>query len=70
MSRGGADRVSLAGGIALCLLGALLCLDQLELVSLSLGLAAAAICAAVGSVLVASGLAPDSEPERRKRADG
>lgn len=58
MSSGGVDRVSLVGGIAVVLLGALLCLDQLELVSLSAGLAAAAICAAAGSALVASGLLP------------
>lgn len=63
MRPGGADRVSLAGGIALCLLGALLCLDQLDLIALSAGLAAAAICAAAGTVLVVSGLVPEPEVE-------
>jgi len=62
MSAGGADRTSLVGGIAVLLLGALLCLDQLDAISISAGLAAAAICAAAGSALVASGLSP--EPER------
>jgi len=64
MSRPG-DRVSLVGGIAFLLLGAILCLDQLEVFSLTAGLAAAAICAAAGSALVASGL----EPDRPERAD-
>jgi len=63
MSSRRADRVSLVGGIAVLLLGAVLCLDQLDLIALSAGLAAAAICAAVGTVLVASGLAPEPEVE-------
>lgn len=63
MTRGGADRVSLVGGIAVVLLGALLCLDQLNLIALTAGQAAAAICAAAGSAFVASGLAPESERE-------
>ena len=64
MSRGRADRVSLTAGVALVLLGAVLCLDQLDLIGLGSGLAAAAICAAAGAILVASGLAPaDGEGE-------
>lgn len=53
-----ADRVSLIAGTSLALLGCVLCLDQLDLISLSFGLAAALICAAAGAILVASGLAP------------
>ncbi len=55
------DRVSLVAGIAFALLGCLLCLDQLDLIALNLGLAAAAICAAAGAVLVAAGLTPESD---------
>lgn len=64
------DRVALAGGIALVLLGALLCLDQLDLISLSPALAAAAICAAAGATLVASGLASEPGAAGKGRADG
>jgi len=53
------DRVSLIAGLALVLLGAVLCLDQLDLIDLGFGLAAAALCAAAGAILVASGLAGD-----------
>lgn len=56
-----ADRVSLAAGVALTLLGVVLCLDQLDLIAFSPGLLAAALCAAAGGILVASGLAPDAE---------
>ena len=45
-----ADRVSLVAGTALALLGCVLCLDQLDLISLSFGLAAALICAAAAVV--------------------
>jgi len=62
MTVGGADRVSLIAGAAISLLGVILCLDQLDLISLSLGLTAAALCAAGGAILVASGLASD-DPE-------
>jgi hypothetical protein len=55
------DRVSLVAGIAFALLGCLLCLDQLDLFTLNLGLAAAAIGAAAGSVLVAAGRAPGGD---------
>lgn len=67
------DRVSLSGGIAFVLLGCLLGLDQLDLISLSGGLAAAAICAAAGSTLASAGLSAPLEPgdpvDRRPRAD-
>ena len=63
MTAGGADRVSLTAGAAISLLGAILCLDQLDLISLSLGLTAAALCAAAGAILVASGLASDDPEE-------
>ncbi|MFN8112136.1 MAG: hypothetical protein U0R51_02940 [Solirubrobacterales bacterium] len=55
------DRVSLAGGIAVALLGCLLCLDQLDLIALGWGPAAAAICAAAGVALVAAGLSPEDD---------
>ena len=61
MTRRRADRVSLTAGAALVLLGTVLCLDQLDLIGLGLGLAAAAICAAAGAILVASGLAPEED---------
>ena len=64
MSDGRVDRVALAAGIASALLGCLLCLDQLDLISLSLGLTAAAICAAAGSVLVVAGLGSEGDPRR------
>ena len=54
-----ADRVSLTAGVVLVLLGTMLCLDQLDLISLAFGVTAAALCAAAGAILVASGLAVD-----------
>ena len=61
------DRVSLAAGVACLLVGAVLGLDQLDVVSLGAGLVAAAICAAAGLVLVVSGLEP---PRSREDGDG
>ena len=61
------DRVSLAAGVASLLVGAVLGLDQLDVVSLGAGLVAAAICAAAGLVLVVSGLEP---PRSREDGDG
>jgi hypothetical protein len=60
------DRVSLAAGIACLLVGALLGLDQLDVLDVSAGVMAAAICAAAGLVLVVSGL----EPPRRGGRSG
>ena len=53
------DRVSLAAGLVCLLVGAVFGLDQLGVVSLGPNLAAAAVCAAAGIVLVVSGLEPD-----------
>jgi uncharacterized membrane protein HdeD (DUF308 family) len=50
------DRVSLAAGIALLLLGILLILDQTGTLELTVGWLGAAFAAALGSVLVISGL--------------
>lgn len=70
MSRGRSDRVSLAGGLACLLAAAVLALDQLDLISLSPGLAAATICAAAGLVLVVSGLeAPAPGHDRGPRGE-
>ncbi len=52
------DRASLAGGLACLVVAGVLALDQLDLIPISPGLAAAAICAAAGVVLVVSGLSP------------
>lgn len=51
------DSVSLVAGLAIVAVGALLLLDQKDVVDLSLGLAAAIVAAAVGVILIASGLA-------------
>jgi len=59
MKGGGFDRVSLVAGIAFALLGAVLCLDRLDVIALGGELMAAAICAAAGAVLVAAGLSPE-----------
>jgi len=64
MTRGRVDRVSRTAGAAVALLGGILCIDQLDLISLSLGVVAAALCAAAGAILVASGLTPDDPEER------
>lgn len=63
MTDGRADRVSLAAGVAFLLLGGLLLADQLDLISLGLGVVAAAICAAAGAILVVSGLGGDEGPD-------
>jgi len=64
------DRVSLAAGVACLLVGAVFGLDQLDVMELSAGVAAAAICAAAGLVLVVSGLEPPARPVRREPGDG
>jgi hypothetical protein len=51
------DSVSLVAGLAFVAIGALLLLDQEGVVELSLGLAGALIAAAIGVILIASGLA-------------
>jgi len=50
------DRVSVAGGAAIALLGALLLLDQTDVLELRFAWAAPAVLAAVGVVLLAAGL--------------
>jgi hypothetical protein len=54
---GRVDSVSLVAGLAIAAVGALLLLDQEGVVDLSLGLAGAIVAAAIGVILVASGLA-------------
>jgi hypothetical protein len=53
------DRVSLVAGLAMIALGALLVLDQSDAVELSPGIAGAALAAALGVILIASGLADE-----------
>jgi hypothetical protein len=53
------DRVSLVAGLAMIALGALLVLDQSDVVELSPGIAGAALAAALGVILIASGLADE-----------
>jgi hypothetical protein len=53
------DRVSLTAGLAMMALGALLVLDQAEAIDLSPGIAGAAVTAALGVILIASGLADE-----------
>jgi hypothetical protein len=53
------DRVSLVAGVAMIAVGALLVLDQAEVIELSPGIAGAALAAALGVILVASGLADE-----------
>ncbi len=56
MRRGPVDVPTLVAGIAVTLLGALLLLDRLEVLDLRFGLFWPAILAAIGAVLLASGL--------------
>jgi uncharacterized protein (DUF697 family) len=51
------DSVSLVAGVAIVAVGVLLLLDQKDVVDLSLGLAGAIVAAAIGAILIASGLA-------------
>jgi hypothetical protein len=50
------DRVSLVAGLALMAVGTLLVLDQADAIELSPGIAGAALAAALGAILVVSGL--------------
>ena len=50
------DPVSLVAGLAVCGLGALLLLDQLDVIDLGLGYAVPALLATVGVILLGSGL--------------
>ena len=51
------DSVSLIAGLALIATGALLLLDQEDVIDLSLGIAGAVVAAVIGVILIASGLA-------------
>lgn len=53
------DIVSLVAGLALCGLGLLVLLDQVNAIHLGFGFAAPALLATVGAVLLASGLDRD-----------
>jgi hypothetical protein len=57
------DRVSLVAGLAVLALGALLLLDQEEVVGLSLGVLGALVAATIGTILLVSGL-NEEEGER------
>lgn len=54
--RGGADRVSIVAGLAICGLGAVLLLDRTGLIELRFGYGLPAILACVGAILLAAGL--------------
>ena len=56
MGRNGIDIPSLVAGLALLALGALLLLDATDVLELSFALFAPIACAAVGAILVATGL--------------
>lgn len=71
--RGGVDRVALVAGLALIALGTLLLFDQAEAIDLSPGLLGAALAAALGVILLASGMgeqprAGDEEGRERDAA--
>lgn len=54
------DRVSAAAGVAVTVMGVLLLLDQEDVVELSLGLVGALIAAALGAILIVSGLGEEA----------
>ncbi len=51
------DPASLVAGLAVCGLGVLLLLDQLDVLKLSFGYLAPALLATVGAILLSAGLA-------------
>ncbi len=51
------DRVSLASGVAVAALGALVLLDSLDAVNLSPGWSAVALTGAIGAILLIAGVA-------------
>ena len=57
MGRGGIDIPSLVAGLAVLALGSVLLLDATGVLDLSFALFAPIACAAVGAILVATGLA-------------
>ena len=56
-----ADLVSLASGVVIAALGALVLLDSSDAIDLSLGWMAVALTAAVGAILVIAGLVGSAE---------
>jgi signal transduction histidine kinase len=68
LSRRGPDPVSLSGGVAVLALCVVLALDQAGAISLDIALAAAAICAAAGAILVISGLTHVGEGSGARRS--
>lgn len=56
MKQHGFDPVSLVAGLAVCGLGTVLLLDQLDVFDLSFGYAVPALLATVGVILLGSGL--------------
>jgi len=59
------DRVSLAAGLVISGLGGLLLLDQEDVIDLSLGLLGALVSAAIGAILLVSGLVGAEEDDER-----
>ena len=57
MSSRGFDPASLAAGLAVCGLGTLLLLDQLEVIRIGFGYMAPLLLATLGVILLAAGLA-------------
>ena len=55
------DSVSLVAGLAIIAVGALLLLDQEDVLDLSLGTVGAVVAAVIGVILVASGLAESGD---------
>ena len=51
------DSVSLIAGLAIIAVGALLLLDQDDVIDLSLGIVGAVVAGVIGVILIASGLA-------------
>jgi hypothetical protein len=60
---GRVDRVSLAAGLVVIGLGGLLLLDTEDVIDLSLGLVGALVSAALGVILLVSGLAGRGEAD-------
>ena len=63
------DRVSLAAGLALGALGAVLMLDQTDVIELGFGWFGAAIAATLGVVLLVSGLEEARQPRLDEPAE-
>jgi Ca2+/Na+ antiporter len=55
------DRVSLVAGVAVIAMGALLLLDQEDVIALTLGLVGAIVSATIGTILIVSGLGEEAD---------